>query len=83
MQVVPVDMFVMMMFFPMDHFFDETCLDQKRQCPINSRFGDSAPFFPKAIGEFFWFKMAFRGSGLPEDFLPSGRAFETLILEEV
>jgi hypothetical protein len=61
MQAVFVDVFVMMMLFSVDHLFDETRLDQKRQCPINSRLGDPASLFPKPIGEFLWLKMAFCG----------------------
>jgi hypothetical protein len=59
MLVLYMVMLIVVVFLSMDHFLDETRLDQKRQRPINSRFGDSAPIFPKPIGEFVWFKMAF------------------------
>ena len=79
MVLLIMDMFVVMVFFPMDHLFDEPPLYQKRQRPIDGCSRDAASLFPKAKGEGVGFEMPFHRQGFPQNFLSLGSPFQSAL----
>jgi hypothetical protein len=74
-------MLIVVVFLSMNHFLDETGLNQKRQGAIYRCFRDSAPFLSKAIGKFFGLEVAFHGRGLLKDPFPFRRPLQADLLK--
>lgn len=81
--VLLVVMFIVMVFLPVDHFFDQAGLHQEREGSVNGRLGDPAPFLSEAVGKLFGLEVAFHGGCLLQDLLPFRCPFQSLLLQVI
>jgi hypothetical protein len=78
-----MNMLVVMVFLSIDHFFDKTCLHQKRQRAINGCLRDPVSLPSEAIGEFFGLKMAIRSEDFLQNLLSLRCPLQPLLLFEI